>query len=570
MNELPNENSQPERTPALMLGDRRAVLILCVFAVVLIVPIAIWGIPEGGDLANHYRFALPFYESIQKGDIYPGWLAESNAGYGDPRFRFYPPGFYYLLALFKPLIGWFGSSVFSFMVLSAMGSLGVYFWTRSFLAPQFAALAGIFYAVAPYHLNELYQASLLSEYAACAVLPFVFGFIDRVSERRRIIDVAGLGASYALLILTSLPLAVIGSLSALVFGLVRAAGKGALQTDLRLAAGVLLGLAASAFFWVRMVSELPWIKGSGVDPRAYYNYRFNFIFSADALTNRNTWYANLLALATIGFLLPAVLLIRRGHGGRRYVAILIVTLFSFLMSVPLSKPFWALIPKLSEVQFPWRWLSVVSLTGSILLAWSIPFWLQLLRTRIRPFYLLPTLGFALSLLFVVTQVVWDSDYMPRREFDSFIPSIRGAVSFKDWLPVEALELVQLPKMSDNVEITQRGTAVEVWEPEYRKFIVGSGPDAEARVKTYYYPNWTASAGELSLPIRPGSDGVILMQVPAGVTSVEMKFREPVKVRVAGFISAAAWILIIIIGLHGFMTRQRLCQQPVCSGSQSVP
>ena len=384
--ELPNarynqSDSGPVRNATLPISDKKAWLILSVFAIVLIVPITIWGIPQGGDLANHYRFALPFYESLQKGDIYPGWLAESNTGYGDARFRFYPPGFYYLLAAFKPLLGWFGSSVASFMLLSVIGCLGVYFWTRSFLAPQFAALAGVLYGVAPYHLNELYQASLLSEYAGCAILPFVFAFIDRISERRRIIDIAGLGAAYALLILTSLPLAVIGSLSALVFALVRAAGKGSLQIDLRLAAGVLLGVAASAFFWVRMVSELPWIKGSGVNPRAYYDYRLNFVFSPDALTNRNTWYANLLALATIAFLLPAVVLIRRGYAGRRYVAIVVVTLFSFLMSVPLSKPLWALIPKLSEVQFPWRWLAVMSLTGSVLLASSIPCWLQLIRTR---------------------------------------------------------------------------------------------------------------------------------------------------------------------------------------------
>ena len=316
--ELPNNrynqsDSGPVRSLALLISDKNAWLILSVFAIVLIVPIAIWGIPQGGDLANHYRFALPFYESLQKGDIYPGWLAESNAGYGDARFRFYPPGFYYLLAAFKPLVGWFGSSVVSFMLLSVIGCLGVYFWTRSFLAPQFAALAGVFYGLAPYHLNELYQASLLSEYAGCAVLPFVFAFIDRICERRRVIDIAGLGAAYALLILTNLPLAVIGSLSALVFSLVRAAGKGSLQIDLRLAAGVLLGVAASAFFWVRMVSELPLIKGSGVNPSAYYDYRFNFIFSPDALTNRNTWYANLLALATIAFLLPAVVLIRKGY-----------------------------------------------------------------------------------------------------------------------------------------------------------------------------------------------------------------------------------------------------------------
>ena len=234
---------------------------------------------------------------------------------------------------------------------------------------------------------------------------------------------------------------------------------------------------------------------------ALYNYRFNFIFSPEALTNRNTWYANLLALATIAFLLPAVVLIRKGYGGRRYVAIVIVAIFSFFMSVPLSKPLWSLIPKLSEVQFPWRWLAVTSLTGSVLLAWSIPVWLQLFRTRIRPLYFVPALGFVLSLLFVATQVVWDSDYMPKREFDSFLPTIRAPVSFKDWLPVEAQELIQLPRMAKNVEITSRQVTVEAWEPEFRKFTISEGMQAEARIKTFYYPNWTASAGGTSLPLQ---------------------------------------------------------------------
>src|SRR4030095_16296595 len=99
---------------------------------------------------------------------------------------------------------------------------------------------------------ELYQASLLAEYAACAVLPFVFAFIDRVCERRRVLDVVGLGVAYALFCLTNLPLAVIGSLAALVFGLVRAGRKTFWQATPLLAAGVLAGLAASAFFWVRM------------------------------------------------------------------------------------------------------------------------------------------------------------------------------------------------------------------------------------------------------------------------------------------------------------------------------
>lgn len=522
-------------------------LILFLFAVVLMLPIAIWGIPEGADLANHYRFVLPFYESIQKGDFYPGWLAESNAGYGDARFRFYPPGLYYLLAAFKPVVGWFFSSLITFVLLSLVGSVGVYFWTRSFLDRQLALLAAVLYALAPYHLNELYQASLLSEFAACAVLPFVFAFIDRISEHKRLFDVAGLAAAYALLALTNLPLAVIGSLSALVFSLLRASGKGVFRIDLRLAAGVLLGLAASSFFWVRMLSELPWIKGSGPNPRAYYDYRLNFIFSPSSLTNRNTWYANLLALATIGLFLPAIVLIWKGGGGKRYVAIFIVTLFSFFMTLPLSQPLWNVIPKLSEVQFPWRWLAVTSLTGSVLVAASIPHWLELFKTRVRPLYFLPALGLVFSLIFIATQIVWDSDYMSRQEFNSFLPAIRGAVSFKDWLPVEARELTELPKMTHNVMIPARPVTVEAWEPEYRRFTVLEGNAGQGRVKTFYYPNWTASAGESALNVQPSPEGVMLVNIPERATTVELIFREPLKVRIAGWVSVVAWLLIVVLG-----------------------
>jgi len=533
---------------SLQIDDRRAVLILLGVSVLLILPIAFWGIPAGADLANHYRFALPFYDSIQRGHLYPSWLAESNAGYGDARFRFYPPGLYYVLSVFKPLAGWFGSTVITFVLLTAVGSLGVYFWTRAFLNPQSSLLAAVLYAIAPYHLNELYQASLLSEYAACAVLPFVFAFIDRVCERKMIVDVAGLAVAYALLILMNLPLAVIGSLSALAFTLVRVTGRGALRIDLRLAAGVLLGLACSAFFSVRMVSELPWIKAGVVDPKAYYDYRVNFIFSPSALTNRNTWYANLLALATITLFLPAIVLIWKGNGRKRFVAVSIVTIFSFFMTLPLSQPLWQLIPKLSEVQFPWRWLAVTSLTGSVLVAASIPHWIELLKARVRPVYFLPALGFVFSLIFIGSQIVWDSDYMPKREFDPFLASIRGAVSFKDWLPVEAHQLLELPKMTDNVAMASRSVTVEAWEPEYRKFSVSEGPAGQARLKTFYYPNWKAKADGSALNLAPSPEGVMLVTVSDRATTVEVSFVEPLKVRIAFWVSAIAWLLLLVVGI----------------------
>src|SRR6266568_5906868 len=73
------------------------------FAVVM--PMMFWGVPSALDLSNHFRFALPFYDALRSGHLYPGWLADSNNGFGDASFRFYPPGLYYLLAAARALSG---------------------------------------------------------------------------------------------------------------------------------------------------------------------------------------------------------------------------------------------------------------------------------------------------------------------------------------------------------------------------------------------------------------------------------------------------------------------------------
>jgi len=193
------------------LGDRQPAVVFAVIAsFVVIVPAILWGVPSNLDLTNHFRFTLPFYDAIAAGDLYPGWLAESNGGYGDPSFRFYPPALYYLLALARFVIGnWYGATLVVFVLISIVGGLGMYFWSRSILPSSSASWAAFFYALAPYHLNQLYQATLLAEWAGSAVLPFVFGFVDRVCDRGRRSDVAGLAAAYGLLVFTHLPPAVI-------------------------------------------------------------------------------------------------------------------------------------------------------------------------------------------------------------------------------------------------------------------------------------------------------------------------------------------------------------------------
>lgn len=530
-------------------GQRSAILVVTLAGIVVLIPLMVWGIPAGGDLANHYRFVLPFYDSLRGGHLYPGWLAESNYGFGDARFRFYPPGLYYVLACLKLLTGWYNASVLAFTGLSILGGLGTYFWARGSYPIKVAMWAGVIYTIAPYHLNELYQASLLSEYAACSVLPFVFAFVERICRRRRTADIAGLATAYALLVLTHLPLTVIGSLSVLLYAVFLLHRQGLWSSLIRLVVGVGLGLAGSAFFWTTMLAELPWIKGNSANQNIYYDYRANFLFSPAALTNRNTWYANLLAFAVLGMLLPTVILIKK-RGSRATRAAAILTAVSLLMATELSRPLWVIIPKLREVQFPWRWLAITSLCGSVVLAASLSRWKKLWRLSFRPLHMIPALGVVLSLCFIATQVVWDSDYLPREQFDSLLSGIRGSASFKDWMPVWASEGLQPYLIKDRVKSESRPVTINSWEPEHRVFTIEAGAPGEARVQTFYYPLWTASAGDQSLATRPADDGVLLVAVPPARTEVTLNFREPPRVQIVRVVSLASWLIIMILCIHG--------------------
>ncbi len=553
------------------LGNRQPAIAFAVVAAFLtIVPAILWGIPSNLDLTNHFRFALPFYDAIAAGDLYPGWLAESNGGYGDPSFRFYPPALYYLFAVSRFVIGnWYGATLVVFVMITIAGALGMYFWARSILSSSGASWAAFFYALAPYHLNQLYQATLLAEWAGSAVLPFVFGFVDRVCERGRRRDVAGLAATYGLLVFTHLPLAVIGSMALLVYSIVKVRE---LRKLAKLALGGVLGLSVSAIYWVTMVSEVRWIGVNQIQRDSSVDYRVNFLLSTFSPENLNVWWMNIMALMTLMLFAPALLLLSgllqttvgaalrgrpsvsfhtgvatEGHPYKTPLAAL--TIFAIFMSIPLSRPIWSVLRPLQETQFPWRWLVLISMGGSILAAAGLP----LLWNGVRAKRMLVLGAMAISVAFTLSHVVREAQYFPPQKFETMVTDVRGSSCVNYWYPIWAR--TDARKMTTEVEASGRAVTVSSWNPEHRKFSVAAGPATEARIRTFYYPHWTATSEAGILPARPDKDGALLVSLPANATSVELDFREPRKTKMSTMSSLSGLIIIGMLAVP-FSRRRR--------------
>src|SRR5215472_5250063 len=79
------------------------ILILVSIAVVLALPILIWGpLPNAHDGTQHLNYARHFAEQFWSGDWSPKWLLSMNHGLGSPSLFVYPPFVSYVYALLLP------------------------------------------------------------------------------------------------------------------------------------------------------------------------------------------------------------------------------------------------------------------------------------------------------------------------------------------------------------------------------------------------------------------------------------------------------------------------------------
>ncbi|MFN2481202.1 MAG: hypothetical protein ABR554_07030, partial [Pyrinomonadaceae bacterium] len=345
-------------------------------------------------------------------------------------------------------------------------------------------------------------------------------------------------------------------------------------------------------YWVGMLAELGWIQAGAAEARAYYDYRNNFVFSPSALTNKNSWYANLLALVTLGFFLPAVALLSgRARGekagavkvhergadkdsslgrARSLFPVALLFAFSFLMTTDLSRPLWLVVPKLDKVQFPYRWLAVASLAGCPLLAAGLARWLTIIRARShRPLHLIVALAFALALWHVGAEVVRDSEYIGRQKFGQLLAEMRGGASFRDWLPAGARAASQMERMEGAARA--EGCAVSVVEetPERRAFRLAPGACERLRVRAYFYPHWrareTTGGASRQLQTAAADDGALVVKLPTPIASPEgtvqartvvVEFTEPPMTIYSRVLSAFGACLILCAALFGIFFGRR--------------
>ena len=539
-------------------------------SILVCLPVLLYGVPSGNDLPQHYQFAQTVFDNLKSSDYYAGWTSSTNGGYGDVGLRFYPPLAYYVLAGFRGIAGnWGLASFLTFTFWFFVGGTGVYFLSREWFSENASLFGALVYMIMPYHVNEIYNAFTYAEFAASSILPFCFLFVTRVVRGGRSADVILLAASYALLILTHLPVAVITSIALLVYAVVSLEKTDRLRAIARLGVSVVVGLCASSFYWLRMVTELDFVNHTASQfTDSAYDFRSNFVlsflYSSVNDESRSLWFCDLMLLASALFLIPgSIIFLKKADSSlrRQLTPIFVILILGIFMATPLSIPVWEHFATLQRIQFPWRWLCLVSLAGAAISAAGVSSLTSISDHYRRP-VLLIVAGLSIAAgTFTAAQIIRPARYIPQTEFSVLMSRIATNESFECWMPVWANK--KALAVREKVTGIDRQAAIEAWRPTERAVSFEAGNEQTARFATFWYPRWRAEVNGSPVELSRDENGAILIPIPAEKAVVKLWFQETPAFYISSWASGAAWIVILLVLGLGWLRRVHLrTKQPL--------
>jgi hypothetical protein len=537
------------------------VCIITTIALVVMSGFLLQGVPEGYDVAQHIRFAAAYHDAFLNGSFFPGWSAVDNFGYGSVGIRFYPPFADYVLALTQIFTNdWYESLVLNSVFWMIPGCIGIYLWLREYQRAYVATMAALLYCLMPYHLLQIYEFQLYSEFAAASIAPFCFLFATRLIRKDSLSNQLGLSVSCALLILTHLPSSIIVLSSLFVYSLIMFRTERFREILFRFTFAALTTIALTSFYLARLITELDWVQHSSAQfSTGFYDHHRHFF---PIISNFGDWYwylmlwqIDLTTIVTLLMLAPICIYLVYGkrfveNGSaewRGMLAVAVTGLYSLFMLSVLSGPIWNSVPMIEKIQFPWRFLSVSTIMSSISFVFAVSYF-SVNKIKYKRLIIYPTVALFVGIaLFDLTQIVLMAGPLDRGKFYESVVDKRADESCSCWWPTwgrrEAFQNDQLVSAGDRmIEITN-------WNTMSRSIELEKGQQEFVRIATFYYPYWKASVNGIAARVSMDENGAMLIGIPPERSEVRLYFEEPPLIKVSNAVSLISWLgLIVAIAL----------------------
>ncbi|MBI2600835.1 hypothetical protein HYW42_02680 [Candidatus Daviesbacteria bacterium] len=334
------------------------------------------------------------------------WVPDLGGQYGYPLFNYYAPLPYYVGEIFFLLTNNLILSMKVMFVIPFIASfIFMYLLAKKFWGELGASVSALFYSYAPYHALDFYVRGAMGELWALMAFPAIFYSLFKLFEKKSIGNILFLTLSFSVLLLSHNLSTMIFIPFVAIFTIFLYLFKRDNFFVLSILASFTLAIVLSSFYFIPVIAEKDFVH---VDTTTYGYFHYTEHFKGfkklfldrswgwgqsvrevpggerDGISFQIGW-VHVLAWVISLFVAKRLW---SSKTNKLAVATIILTtigiMFAIFMVNPRSEPIWKAIPPLEFLQFPWRFLILITffisfLSGSIfLLTRSKKIWLLLM------------------------------------------------------------------------------------------------------------------------------------------------------------------------------------------------
>jgi hypothetical protein len=511
-------------------------LLLILISILPIVSIFRAGSYESGDLPQHVRNLMSFYDQLFKYHLIPRWASEFNSGYGDPYFIFIYPLPYLIGSIFH-FIGFSFLTSLKLVLASSfvLSGITMYFWVKEELGEKSGFVSSIFYLFMPYHLVDMHFRVTVAENLSFVFLPMILLAIKKNAESNSKNWFIILAVSFGLLILSHQAISVMFLpvvIGYCLFVSFKKRGK-RLNGIIFCFASIILGFLLTAYYWLPIILLSKFIK-QGLYPAyilfptimqlLYSPWRFGFLFQGHkGELSYLVGYSQLLAV----FLSVCLLFKRALNKKMRNFLLFFLIIFGllFIMLLPITRPIWEMTPFLRYSQFSTRLLVPLALCISIIAG---------ITTKI-----INKTWFTFGLCFLTisyTALNWGNrqtiptinDNYLREEYGVKRDIVNFEATFPVWVELNNDKLISAPK--SNMEILNGEAIIKETSrtPLSHVYEIDAKSDVQIKENTFFFPGWIIASGKNVIPINYKNSqfpGIITFNLKQGIYNINVEYTD---------------------------------------------